>query len=796
MDSLLAKLLELGFSCTPVFDGEYHRFDRNGKTLSGWFKGIMVQVGDACVYEATFGDWVTGERHEWKEDSATSNMTPEQLAELTAKRKAAAEKDAKEKLWRQEQAAKDANRLYNSALKGAASHPYVVKKKIRPGDHAKTLGDKLCLPAWVKHEITSIQLIAADGAKKFLSGGRLDMAYTIWREGPHTFGPTLYMCEGYATGASVGMALDVPVLVCFNTSNMVKIAGALEAVTGFGFKKVVICADNDGKTKGNPGVKAARQAQALLEKAGIKAEIRTPRCDAGVAMDWNDVHVAHGLDFVRRELTDTTQPEPPTPEPEPPGPSSRPGLPSLDDFEKLPVRKDDEGEIIPPTQFQIVNALLDGFGDVLMREGKEVFLWCGTHWEEQDPIDFKFLVKRAAMKIRHGKAKEKELNDIYSLFLGYLPRPPAGQSFYRQDPRLSNFQDGTLEVVREGHAYRLHFRGHARADLLTWVLPYEHGAARPTNGTFRAWLARCFEGDPDSAGKMRALAQIGGAALVSLFPRYVFLYGPGGSGKSTFAKLCMRFLSPKNVCSVEPKDQGGSFGKELMVNKQANIVTDISGARIDSALFKRAEDRAPEYINRKNRSAVMGYLPALSIFCANPNQLPKGIDAESGAMNRRVSIVHFEKVIPEVLAEKHTRDYEQIMLEAGPGDILGFFLEGLADLCANGGRYLNPESGVAVLKEWKDQESLTAQFLDALAHGEVDGFKLDPGGRVLRSKLGGRLATWAGDRLSTHTIHRLFHELEARGFKAVKVQGQRFICGIRVAGEDLGGGEQVKGHTF
>lgn len=798
MDSLIQLLLEKGFNVTPAFNtADYVRFDRT-KPMSGWFKGWEVRDEHDKVLccEARFGDWVTGEKHTWAGGQDTANFSPEKIAEIAALRAAAVEADRAAKLERQAEVAKEAERLFeNAPYIHGNSHPYLARKKIIASPDIKLLGDKLCIPVFVRGEITSLQLIAADGSKKFLSGGRLDLGYclvSVQGLGDRDTSAPLYMAEGYATAMSVAMAVNATVLVCFNTGNMVKLAHAFKDWSWYPgqFPRVVICADNDGATKGNPGMVAAHEARAALVAQGIECRIVAPQCSEGSSMDWNDFHVANGLEATRialvgaqndsesHSLAEVRSEDALTSSETPVPPSTRALLPQLTDFPQAKIRTTEKGKPIPPTQKQVVDLLLEGFGNLLMREGKEVFARIDSHWEEQDPVDFKFYIKRAVMRILHGTSTEKQTNDIYALFLGYLPTPPPGQSFYRQDPRLANFLDGTLEIVRDpGGSYSISFREHRREDLLTWVLPYEYKRAGGQNELFTSWLMKCFEGDPDANGKIRALKQVGGACLVSLFPRYVFLYGPGLTGKSTFAKLCLKFLSPKNVCSVEPKDQGGTFGKEILIGKQANIVTDISGAKIDSALFKRAEDRVPEYINRKNRGAIMGFLPALNIFCANPDQLPKGIDSESSAMNRRVTIVEFNRPVVDD-AKDRKGGYEEMLLAAGPGAVLAFFLEGLDDLCQSGGVYFNPESGSQRLQSWKDSESMTAQFIDAIAHGEIDALRLDPEGKVERKVVGEAVATWAGRPLPTQAIGRLFSDLNGRGFRLAGSNGKRYVYGI------------------
>lgn len=244
----------------------------------------------------------------------------------------------------------------------------------------------------------------------------------------------------------------------------------------------------------------------------------------------------------------------------------------------------------------------------------------------------------------------------------------------------------------------------------------------------------------------------------------------------------MRFLSPKNVCSVAPKDQEG-FGKEVMIGKQANIVTDISGARVDSALFKRSEDRVPEYINRKGRQAVFGFLPALDLYCSN--ELPRGIDGDSSAMDRRVTIVEFTQSV--VQDGNYERDYDLAMLEDAPEEILDFFLAGLEDLCNSGGIYFNPESGKARLRIWKDSESVTAQFLDALSHGEVANLELAAKGKILKVQLAAALDSWAGKDLNRREKGRLYAELEKRGYVEEKQCGVRYVTGIQVKGAPMVG---------
>lgn len=98
-----------------------------------------------------------------------------------------------------------------------------------------------------------MQFIGEDGAKRFLSGGRIAGCYCpIGR--PQD---SLLICEGYATGATLYAATGRAVAVCFSAGNLQPVARALRMK--FPRLRLIVCADND-LTPGNPGLTHATQA--------------------------------------------------------------------------------------------------------------------------------------------------------------------------------------------------------------------------------------------------------------------------------------------------------------------------------------------------------------------------------------------------------------------------------------------------------------------------------------------------------------------------------------------------------
>lgn len=797
MDELLKRLKAFGCDVAPDFSGEWIVFDRGGKSQNGRYKGREVRGPHGPVYKAYWKDWATGEEGHWRSDENTQ-YSPEELEALKLAEDSAAQGAKEEKLKRQAEAAAKAKEIWEKA-KPAVNHPYCLKKGIIPGPAKQDEYGNLLVPIYApNHKLVSLQFIAPNGEKRFLTGGQKRGCYTPLRNLDsiaHTMhAHTLYIVEGFATGMSVHLATGQPVYVAFDSGNLPRLAEELADYFKMAKVSVVIAADNDQWAPGNPGLAKAVEAAAILGKAGVQCGIKAPDFDrvdistlSSKPTDWNDFQTLYGLDSLKAELLTAngeTSNLPPAL-----GNARAGGFLSLDDLTQTEIEplewKIPRGGSKPvaPSQDRVASALDKYFGEHLIREKEDTFLWTRKHWHHLDRKEFLRWTRDRSRILMSGDANDKALNAYHNILMDKLDRVPEGMSFWKQMPNLCNFLDGTLEITREKNTgkYTLNFREHRKEDLLTWILPYEYKAPRPKNPVFDEWLARCFEGDQDASGKIRALKQIGGAALISLFPRLAFLYGVPGTGKSTFAKLCMRFMGENNYSNVPPGEQEG-FLKETMINRQANIVTDISDAEIDVGQWKRVEDRVPELINRKGIVAVKGYLPALHVYCGNT--LPKGFDATT-AFDRRVTIVEFLNSVTG--DENHTRDFEDIILTAGPGAILDFFEEGLRDLCASGGKYFNPETGRQKLQEAKAAGSLTSLFLEAVEGRELHdkGVKIyfDKNHWLQRSVIGAAYCTFVGRTCSPKEINAMYQDLIRRGFEQKTVRGARLIHGFWVEGK-------------
>ena len=232
-------------------NGKIHRYrvtgDKSG-SVNGW-----AVLNDGPALFGGFGSWKTGESHTWRE-AISKPMSAAQRADIQQRTQAMRQAHAIERDVVQAQARIKAQKLWGRAKDATNAHPYLVRKGVNAYG-LKQLRDMLLIPARdVDGVLHTLQFISADGSKRFLTGGRIAGCYfAIGRP----MG-SLLVAEGIATASTLFEATGRAVAVCFSCGNMAAVARALR----FKFPqiKLILCADNDVNTPGNPGVTKAREA--------------------------------------------------------------------------------------------------------------------------------------------------------------------------------------------------------------------------------------------------------------------------------------------------------------------------------------------------------------------------------------------------------------------------------------------------------------------------------------------------------------------------------------------------------
>lgn len=269
--------------------GKLHRFPgvgkRNGNTAA-WCKVFEDGLG-GC-----FGDWSSELSENWqaKRDKPLSAVEREAFRRQVAAARAQAETDRKA---RQADAAAKAMAIWNAAPLAPGDHAYLLRKGIHP--HGARLYDgALLIPMREGGEIHSLQFIESDGDKRFLTSGRIAGCY--FSIGSPKGAAVLCVAEGFATGASIHEATGLPVAVAFNAGNLEPVAKALRKQLPD--LPIVICADDDYRTEGNPGRTKAEAAALAVGGVTVLPVFQGDRPEN--ATDFNDLHQAEGIDAVRK----------------------------------------------------------------------------------------------------------------------------------------------------------------------------------------------------------------------------------------------------------------------------------------------------------------------------------------------------------------------------------------------------------------------------------------------------------------------------------------------------------------
>ena len=238
----------------PIPDGQIHRFhvpgDRAG-SRNGWY--VLHLDAIAC---GAFGSWKSTGSSTWSSRRAADHLEAQLIDQRIeqARRQRQAEQHQ-----RQQAAAIEAQRQWGASVSADPCHPYLIAKGCQ-SHGLRQRGDVLLVPLYLGRVLVNLQRIAADGGKRFLSGGRVKGCYSPI--GTLEPGQPLYVCEGWATGATIHEHNGAAVACAMNAGNLLEVGRQLQR--HYPESPLIIAGDDDRQTEGNPGRTAATQAAAVL----------------------------------------------------------------------------------------------------------------------------------------------------------------------------------------------------------------------------------------------------------------------------------------------------------------------------------------------------------------------------------------------------------------------------------------------------------------------------------------------------------------------------------------------------
>jgi len=195
-----------------------------------------------------------------------------------------------------------AKEIWDQSTEATDDHPYLLNKKVQNHGLKQSEG-QVVVPLYDQdHVLQSLQFISANGEKKFLGGGRTKGCYYPIGE---KLEKTLYVAEGFATAATIQETVGGSVAVAFNANNLKPVAISLRGK--YPTIEILICADDDDKTEGNPGItKAVEAAKASRSKIAVP-EFDENRRDKDT--DFNDLYHNSGPEEVMECIGKAFEPE-------------------------------------------------------------------------------------------------------------------------------------------------------------------------------------------------------------------------------------------------------------------------------------------------------------------------------------------------------------------------------------------------------------------------------------------------------------------------------------------------------
>ena len=268
-----------------IGDGKLHRIhvegDKRG-TKNGWYVLFMDRIPTG-----EFGSWKAGVCSTWRANIGRSLTRTEQAEQRTRIDVARALRNAEQATERAACRAR-AESIWITTGEVHPDHNYLIRKGI--GAHGMH-GYGPCLIVPVRDTagtLHGLQMIDGTGNKRFLKGTAKAGCFYLLTSPVESAAARLAIAEGFATAATVHEVTGWPVAVAFDAGNLEPVARALRSK--YPDARILICADNDHGTPGNPGITKGRAAAQAV--GGI---VLAPAFAAGDAWkDWNDYRRRYG----------------------------------------------------------------------------------------------------------------------------------------------------------------------------------------------------------------------------------------------------------------------------------------------------------------------------------------------------------------------------------------------------------------------------------------------------------------------------------------------------------------------
>jgi len=298
------QMLAAGLDMPPQpldLSGKVQRF---GPKKNHWYRLREMRTdAGAYVVVGSFGNWKGQER--FKVEVDWKGIGQAERDELLRKRQAAAEQERTERAALGRLAGLSAAELWRQAHAPLGRNAYLERKGVQ-AEACRFLPDGSLVIPLLRYDLPreaalkAVQRIWPDGAKRFTRG--FEKAGACLRLGHVLAGSPMLVCEGYATGLTLRMAIErrLPVFVALDAGNLQPVCELLRTLHPHA--PLLLCADDDWRTPGNPGRDKGYKAARAVADCAYTWPIFRPGNRAEKDTDFNDLHRAEGLNAVARQL--------------------------------------------------------------------------------------------------------------------------------------------------------------------------------------------------------------------------------------------------------------------------------------------------------------------------------------------------------------------------------------------------------------------------------------------------------------------------------------------------------------